>query len=382
MAAPVDQLKRAQVRVGQVLCDRWTLDEVIDVGGMAAVYAATHRNGKRVAIKVLHASVALDENTRTRFLREGYVANKIAHSGAVSIIDDDAAPDGGVFLVMELLEGESLEARFNRAGCPANEMILIADQVLSVLAAAHEKDIVHRDIKPANVFVTRDGRVKLLDFGLARVRETSTAGGLTRSGVVIGTPSYMPPEQARAKWDLVDPRSDLWALGATMFRGLSGRTVHIAPNLHERLIAAMTEPAPALASVAPHVPAVVASIVDRALAYQKTERWPDARAMQTALREAYQQIEHRPMLSEPIPVPSQGHASLADTQPEKSLRALTISVVFEAIGSADERVQVAAEGSDSVVFELHPEPGSDHSELPMLSATRVSAPDPRKPGTG
>jgi eukaryotic-like serine/threonine-protein kinase len=382
MVTPVDQLKRAQARVGQVLCDRWTLDQVIDVGGMAAVYAATHRNGNRVAIKVLHASFAQEESTRTRFLREGYVANKIAHRGAVSIIDDDTAPDGGVFLVMELLDGESLESRFNRAVCQAPEIILIADQVLSVLAAAHEKDIVHRDIKPANVFVTRDGRIKLLDFGLARLRETSTAGGLTRSGVVIGTPSYMPPEQARAKWDLVDPRSDLWALGATMFRGLSGRTVHVAPNLHERLIAAMTQPAPELASVAPHVPDVVAAVVDRALAYQKTDRWPDAKSMQTALREAYQRIEHRPLLPSVIPIPMREPSALADTQPERSLGAVTVSVVFEAAAGDDERVQVAAEGSDSVVFELHPEPGAEPGELPMLSATRVSGADARKPGNG
>src|SRR5882672_9647196 len=213
-------MKRAGHRLGVTLLGKWTLDRLIDVGGMGAVYGATHRNGKQVAIKILHPEFATDGETRTRFLREGYVANKIGHPGAVQVLDDDTTEDGSVFLVMELLEGESLEGRIAKNGNrldPAS-LLAIIDAVLDVLAAAHGQGIIHRDIKPANLFITRDGEAKILDFGLAHVRERSFNQRLTRTGMVMGTSTYMPPEQARAQWKMVDARSDIWAVGATMFR--------------------------------------------------------------------------------------------------------------------------------------------------------------------
>lgn len=109
-------LVRAQARVGRVLRDKWRLDALLGLGGMAAVYAATHRNGKRGAIKLLHTELSVDTDVRARFLREGYVANKVGHPGAVAVLDDDTADDGSVFLVMELLEGESVDARAQRFG--------------------------------------------------------------------------------------------------------------------------------------------------------------------------------------------------------------------------------------------------------------------------
>src|ERR1700722_6780114 len=157
MVADIDTVtQRAYARIGQVLRDKWRLDQLLGMGGMAAVYAATHRNGKRVAIKMLHANLAIGGDPLKRFLREGYVANKVNHPDAVSVLDDDTAEDGSVFVVMELLEGETLERRWERAEqrMPANEVILLADQVLDVLAAAHAHDIVHRDIKPENIFLT------------------------------------------------------------------------------------------------------------------------------------------------------------------------------------------------------------------------------------
>src|SRR6185295_5196647 len=160
-------------------------------GGMACVYAATHRNGMRGAVKLLHPEFALDEGTRARFLREGYVANRVAHPGAVQVLDDDATEDGTVFLVMELLEGEALRTRAaSRPGGKLEiiEVLNIADQLLDVLAAAHARGIVHRDIKPDNLFWTRDGRLKVLDFGIARALEIEGLSGGTKTGSVIGTP--------------------------------------------------------------------------------------------------------------------------------------------------------------------------------------------------
>jgi serine/threonine protein kinase len=290
MVADIDTVtQRAYARIGQVLRDKWRLDQLLGMGGMAAVYAATHRNGKRVAIKMLHANLAIGGDPLKRFLREGYVANKVNHPDAVSVLDDDTAEDGSVFVVMELLEGETLERRWERAEqrMPANEVILLADQVLDVLAAAHAHDIVHRDIKPENIFLTVQGSTKVLDFGIARLRETGGASG-TSEGTFMGTPAFTPPEQARGEWNKVDARTDIWALGATMFTLLSGRWVHEADTMAMQLITVATKPAPPLASLSPEVPAHVASIVDRALAFDPADRWPSARDMQTALREAYE----------------------------------------------------------------------------------------------
>lgn len=281
---------RARTRLGRVLKSKWRLDRLIGVGGMGAVYAATHRNGREVAVKMLHASLSQDDEVRGRFLREGYVANKIKHPGAVIVLDDDIDDqDGSVFLVMELLEGQTVESLWRHRGqrLAPSDVLRIADSVLDVLAVAHAQGIVHRDIKPDNIYLSNEGVVKILDFGISRLREVSAVSELaTRSGFFMGTPAFMAPEQARARWSEMDARSDLWALGATMFTLLSGRLVHEADTVNEVLLAAMTKRAPSLRDVAPDCPPEVVRIVDRALAFDKTERWLDAASMQVAVREA------------------------------------------------------------------------------------------------
>src|SRR5262249_49393791 len=149
------------------------------VGGMAAVYAATHRNKKRFAVKVLHSDHSRDQDVRARFLQEGYAANHIEHPGAVSVIDDEVTDDGAAFLVMELLIGETFEARWARHGQKLDpaEVLGFTEQLLDVLAAAHTKGVVHRDIKPENVFLTREGQIKVLDFGIARIFEAKQQSG-------------------------------------------------------------------------------------------------------------------------------------------------------------------------------------------------------------
>jgi eukaryotic-like serine/threonine-protein kinase len=319
---------RANARLGQVLRDKWRLDEVLGMGGMAAVYAATHRNGKRVAIKMLHASLAIKTDTLRRFLREGYVANKVNHPDAVSVLDDDVTEEGCAFVVMELLEGETLEQLWLRSGrrLPAIEVLLLADQVLDVLAAAHAQSIIHRDIKPENIFLTLQGSTKLLDFGIARLREAEGPHG-TRDGTFMGTPAFTPPEQARGESSNVDARTDIWALGATMFALLSGRWVHQADSMTMQLIAVATQPAPPLASVAPDVPAPLASVVDRALAFDPAARWPSAREMQSALREVYQAIMGVPSPLLARSAPSGRPAALAPSPQPVGAHAVTSAPV-------------------------------------------------------
>jgi serine/threonine protein kinase len=280
-------------RVGTVINGKWHIDARIGSGGMATVYAATHRNGHKVAIKMLHTQLSRDEGTRARFLREGYVANAVGHHGVVHVQDDGVTEDGCAFLVLDLLEGENIETRRIRLGgaLPVDEVIEIADQALDALGAAHDKGIVHRDVKPDNVFLCNDGRVKLLDFGLARMKSLSGHGvhggaETTGTGVTIGTPEFMPPEQAKGRRDEVDARSDVWGFGATLFTAITGQYVHDASTLHEQLIASATLHPRSIRALSPHVPASVAVVIDRALELSKNDRWQSARDMQRALRGA------------------------------------------------------------------------------------------------
>ena len=293
----------AQKRVGETLNHKWTLDRLIDIGGMAAVYAATHRNGKKVAIKMLHPFIAAHADVRERFLREGYVANQVEHPGAVSVLDDDVTPDGAAFLVMELLEGDSLEGWMASSGgtLPLPDVLAIADQVLDVLAAFHARGVIHRDIKPGNLFITKAGLVKVLDFGLARLRDPKFTAAPTATGIVLGTASYMPPEQAQGKSDQVDARSDVFAVGAVMFRALTGRPVHEGKSATERLFQAMKERAPSLGIVAPHVSTWVVGVVDKALAFDKKDRWETADVMRKAVRDTFAQLKEAAHRVKPAP---------------------------------------------------------------------------------
>ncbi len=277
--------------IGKLIKDKWRIDARLGEGGTAIVYAATHRNGGKVAIKVLRPEIARTSDFKVRFLREGYAANAIKHRGVVRVLDDDVMDDGSVFLVMDMLEGESLSVRAAARGgaIPLEEMLPIADKLLEILTAAHAQHIVHRDIKPDNVFLTHDGDLRVLDFGLARMKPLVEAFKLeaTGTGVVLGTLDYMSPEQARAENTEVDERSDLWAVGATIYTMLSGRRVHSGKMMHEYLVATANETPRSLAVMAPHVPAEVVAVVDRALALAKDHRWSTAREMQQALRAAH-----------------------------------------------------------------------------------------------
>jgi serine/threonine-protein kinase len=310
-----DILRIARERVGRVLLGKYRLEKVLGVGGMAAVYLATHRNAKQFALKMLHPEISMRENIRTRFLREGYVANSVKHPGAVAVMDDDVTEDGSAFLVMELLEGLPVDELWARAGkrLPLPVALSVADALLDVLAAAHARGIVHRDLKPPNLFITHDGALKVLDFGIARLLDDTSGGQVTATGAMMGTPAFMAPEQALAKASEVDGQTDLWAVGATIFSLLTGQFVHTGDNGPQLLVNAATKPARSIGEVATDVPPAIATVIDRALAFGKGDRWASATEMRDALRAACVEATGAPI--PPLPRGEAAVSALANTYP-------------------------------------------------------------------
>jgi serine/threonine-protein kinase len=296
--------REAAERVGSVLNEKWTLEGLIGVGGMASVYAARHRNGARAAVKLLHPELSRHTEVRERFQREGYAANKVGHPGVVRVLDDDVIATGPVagsaYLVMELLEGESMQDRLER-GPPIGEreFLEIAECVLEVLQVAHERGVVHRDIKPENLFFAREGsetggpktRVKVLDFGLARLQESQV---ITAYGLALGTPSFMSPEQAAGRLDEIDGRTDLFALAATGFRIRTGMRIHEADGPVELVTKMAHLPAPRIRTVAPDVSEPYARIIDRALEFKRDDRYESATAMRADVKRALAEISAAP----------------------------------------------------------------------------------------
>jgi serine/threonine-protein kinase len=276
--------KAACERLGTSLGE-WHLESLLGTGGMASVYSARRANGARAAIKVLHKDLSTRADLRRRFTQEGAAAARVAHPGVVEVLGSGEAPDGTCYLVLELLDGEPLGSALRRGDALSVPRLLeILNQVLDVLAAAHQKGIVHRDLKPDNLFVSRDGRIRVLDFGIARMLDDVPNALQTRAGMTLGTVPFMSPEQALGKREQVDGRSDLFSLGAMTFRLLARRNVHEARTDADTLLAMATKPAPPLSSVAPDAPPGLAAIVDVAVAFSKDSRYPDAETMQADVR--------------------------------------------------------------------------------------------------
>jgi serine/threonine protein kinase len=280
--------QQAERRVGTIIGGKWRVDALLGSGSMAAVYGVTHRNGARAALKILHPTLCTDPAVCERFLGEGYLANSVKHSGIVRVLDDGVTDDGCVFLTMDLLEGDTLEGLRQTRGnrIPIVEALDLGDKLMDVLSAVHTAGIIHRDLKPQNVFVCNDGVLKLLDFGVARVFDRTSQSKLSMFGLVLGTPSFMSPEQALGSRDKVDHRSDIWSFGATLFTALTGETVHLGANIQAKLLAAATVKARSITMVMPELPAGIASAIDMALRFKKEDRWQSVDAMRRAFREA------------------------------------------------------------------------------------------------
>ena len=274
-------------RIGTVI-GKWRVDSLLGSGSMAAVYAVTHRNGSRAALKILHAQLCNDELVVERFLSEGYLANVVKHPGIVRVFDDGMTDEGCPFLAMEMLEGETLDDYCEAKGpkIPLNTALGIADSIMDVLAAVHAGNVIHRNLKPSNVFLTTELQIKLLDFGVAKLSDKKSVSKLSLVGMVLGTPSFMAPEQARGARDEVDARSDIFALGAILFTMLTGENVHPVEGVQQKLVAAATQRARSISLVLPSVPPPIAAVIDQALQFRKDDRWQTVTQMRRALKEA------------------------------------------------------------------------------------------------
>src|SRR5262245_47900709 len=249
--------------------------EKLGEGGMGVVYRARDVRLKRdVALKFLPATAGADDIERERFLQEARAASALDHPNICTIHDIEKAADGRTFIVMACYEGETLRARMRRGPMPVKDVLTIGRQIASGLARAHERGIVHRDVKPANIFLTSEGTVKVLDFGIARLVD-ETQLQMTRAGTTLGTVAYMSPEQARG--EPVDRRADVWAIGVILYEMLTGKAAFDGQHDSVLLQAIqLREPAP-LAGLRPDTPPALVDLIGRALKKRPDERFANAR---------------------------------------------------------------------------------------------------------
>ncbi|MFO0626761.1 MAG: protein kinase [Polyangiales bacterium] len=284
--------------------DRYDIERWIGGGGMGAVYLARHTMLQhRVALKLLHPSIAQRGDILERFLREARATASLGSPHIVKVFDCAVTPEGTAFIAMEALEGESLQALIERERVVApTRAVSIVTQVLDGLSVAHAAGIVHRDMKPGNVFLTpvpgaREERATILDFGISKMRSGSAAS-LTQTGTVMGTPHYMAPEQIWNSKD-IDHRADIYAVGVMLYEMVSGRLPFDAGSTAELLVkACTTDPIPLRDLNLPLPPGLVAA-VDRAMTRDLDRRFATARDFSDALRDAGAPTT-RPTLPQPV----------------------------------------------------------------------------------
>lgn len=273
---------------GALLAGRYRIGDLIGSGGMGAVYRAVREDFGQmpVAVKIVHAHLGADPSLLPRFRREAETIAALNHQNIVRVLDFHAPENEPAILVMELLLGESLASLIATQGpLSVERVVFIAVQTLFALEAAHGGQVIHRDLKPENIFLISvsgvDDIVRVLDFGVAKLADQEQNNKLTRTGTVIGTPAYMAPEQARGM--LVDPRSDLYALGCVMYEALTGCVAFEADNYNALLVAIQeSEPRPLL-QLRPDVTPEIAAIVERAMAKDVSVRYQSAKEMLSAL---------------------------------------------------------------------------------------------------
>ena len=282
--------RRARILIGRTLA-HYRITAAIGAGGMGEVYRATDTKlGRDVALKVLPAEMASSPERLERFQREAKALAALDHPGIVTVYSVEEA-EGVHFLTMQLVEGQPLDRLIPKGGMPVERILEIATALAEALAAAHDKGIVHRDLKPGNVMVTTEGRVKVLDFGLAKVRGSSDEARdgselptemRTREGVVMGTVPYMSPEQVQG--GALDHRTDIFSLGVILHEMATGRRPFEGRSSADLLAAILRDAVPPVTASRADLPAHLARVIRRCLEKDKGQRFQAARDLAAELR--------------------------------------------------------------------------------------------------
>jgi tRNA A-37 threonylcarbamoyl transferase component Bud32 len=277
---------QADPMLGLLLAGAYRVERVLGEGGMGLLYEATHlRIERRYAVKLIHVPLASMEEIRARFEREARVMSRVRSDHVVDVVDVVQAPDGRTCIVSELLEGEDLEQYARRSGgrLAAGEAVTFIRQCLHGLRAAYALGVVHRDLKPSNLFLSRDSAgavtLKILDFGVAKLGGDAE---LTATGVVVGTPAYMAPEQARDA-TLADHRSDLYAVGAVLYRLVTGKSPYAGSDANGTLIQLMEQAPQRPSAIERSITPGLEAVIEKAMARDPGERFQSAEELDRAL---------------------------------------------------------------------------------------------------
>jgi hypothetical protein len=265
---------------------RYRIVREVGSGGMGCVYEAVLVDlNKRVALKVLSRDLAERPEHRERFMREGRAAARIRHPNVVEIFDV-GEHDGQPFLAMAFLVGNDLRAHFDKGPLPVAELLDLAMPVLAAVVTAHDAQVVHRDLKPENIFLNEHPghgvQPMVLDFGISKVLDDATAGNLTATSTMVGTPLYMSPEQVRRSRE-VDPRTDQYALGVVLYEGLTGVCAFTSDSLYDLLLKKVQGDFAPLRTHKPELPEALCAVIERAMAADRDQRYPNVRAFATEL---------------------------------------------------------------------------------------------------
>jgi serine/threonine-protein kinase len=294
-------------------------------GGMGVVYSAKHdRMNRKAVVKMLRKELADNPEMAKRFENEANAAASIGHPGIVQVFDIGQQADGSLYIVMELLRGESMQDRRNRQGhVRISQAISMIRQAAGALSAAHRAGIVHRDLKPDNMFIVPDPeveggeRVKLLDFGIAKLSGDAVGAMQTKTGAMMGTPHYMSPEQCQGAAN-VDQQSDLYSLGCILFQLVTGRTPFVGTGVGDFIVAHMTQAPPLLRSMAPDAPQALEDVVTGLLAKDPAQRFGSADALANAL--GHIKLPDGPELGTQ-PIPATKIAAMSEIMPPGGISA-------------------------------------------------------------
>ena len=310
--------------VGQTLAGKYSIEKLIKRGGMGAVYLGKHvLMDKTVAIKVLHPSLALDDDVVARFSREAKAASRISHPHAVSVTDFGESENGVVFLVMEYLDGQTLKEVIKADGPMALDRVVeIVRQVAGALDVAHQQGVVHRDLKSDNIMLSQTNGgdwAKVLDFGIAKIQQAEGVRDvdITAANLVIGTPQYMSPEQCSQSGP-IDARSDIYSFGIIIYEMLAGRVPFTGESPTMIMMKQVQDPPPSILETRPELGAGLAQVISKALAKQPEDRFQTAGELSEALAEAAAS-ESSELAAAPSTVASFPVPALADDLDEVTL---------------------------------------------------------------